>query len=175
MIHGEKFYPVPNGAARFILVANVATLNMARLDCMPGGALTSNDVLVEFNRAPHHAELDAYCKAKNIDPWRYLIVRHKSRTEYNVPESFSGYNWVYFISRLTRMGKSDFFKAYRFDTGGKAPTTGFAAWHCMRLSGLPVILFGFDPVGDQTSRHAEAHDWEHEARVYKREKAIIVK
>lgn len=175
MLHGEKFYPVPPSAARFVLVANVERLNFARLDCMPGGRLTSNDVLVEFNLARHHASLDAYCKARNIHPWRYLIVRHKSRTEYNAPTCFDGFHWVYFISRLTRLGQTGFFNAYRLETAGHVPTTGFAAWRCFKLSGLPVILFGFDPVGDTTSRHAPGHDWEHEARVYRREKAIIVK
>lgn len=167
--------PIPAEVRRAILVANVAHLDMSRLDCMPGGPIRNHDLLLEFNRAPHKEELDRALAARNVNPIRYLVVRHRGYRVYNAPATPDGYDHVMLTSRRCGMANNDWFMAYRRATGGKVPTTGHAMWLMLRATTtLQLVLWGYNPTGDHTSEHCPAHDWDYEAKVYRREGALLV-
>lgn len=175
MIHGEKFIPLPPDHHRVILVANVEKIDLGVLDKLPGGPLSGRDVFIEFNKAVHHRELLALFAKRHIKPEVQLIVRAGMQRSWNAPADFEQFDFVYFLPRRNGLATLDFFREYQRKTG-KHPTTGFAIWSILRKqTSRPVVLLGFDPIGDHTSQHCAAHAWEHEAAVYRQEKALCVK
>lgn len=177
MIHGNKFIPIPEGPVRIILVANVARLDINLLDNLEGGPLANGDIVVEFNMARHHQAILDYESRHGIAPAHYLFVRNKGRRSWNAPVSFDNFDFVYFSPRVNGLASFPWFKKYGNETNGKAPTTGFAIYRALQAirPDAQITLFGFDPIGDQTSNHSDKHAWAYEADWYKKNKATILK
>lgn len=176
MIHTDKFIPSAAGTGRYILVANTGSIALHKLAILPGGPLTDDDIIIEFNKARHHADLLAWENAHNIHPRHFLIVRNQGSSNWHAPASFDGFHFVYFPPIHGCLADFAFYRRYKTATNGKVPTSGFAIWNVLK-EGYPntrTLLFGFDPAGDASSFKSDMHAWEYEAMVYKRQHAELV-
>lgn len=173
MLHGNKFLPIEPGK-RVILIANTASLPDVSL--IPGG-LSDNDIIIEFNKAPHHEQLIAIENEKGVKPLHYLIVRNLGERNWNAPlNGFDNFDFVYFPTRLNGLASFKWFQDYKKETNGSVPTTGYAIYrHIKTYYENDILLMGFNPLGDTSTHHSSLHAWAYENSQYNKDNAAIIR
>ncbi len=161
---------VPSTAKRIVIFSNIPGFNPARAGIRDG------DFCIHCNRSVHfnatkaisgtiHACLVRHGKNKKTGGWCWYD-----------PDTTNDMRQIIHIDDAGMSSRRQWWRAYRAATG-KAPTTGFIAWHLAREAvgdSLPIILAGFAP-GEQRGTYLwDGHAWNYEAEVYRKSGAAII-
>lgn len=169
MPHHNSAILIPKGAKRILIFSNCK-------GSVPAGYVKAGDLCVHINKATHWSEV------KDIaGTWHELIVRHGNKTDAGKPTWFNpavldGFDCIHFTPTINGWGSAAWWRRYVSECG-KNPTSGFLAYRAanmVNVDKLPVVLMGFNPAGDGGTYKAPQHGWEYEAKVYEKEKAVIV-